>query len=109
MKKLEKEGLAAQRAGVVWWNNPHESGSLAAKEWDDGHTVGRLDAIRKSTESPTGPQPSDLISRLADIRKSIEAENISYSEIYELQNIAESNPELLADDVLLREWAGLPE
>lgn len=34
-------GLAAQKAGVTWWNNPHESGSAAAYAWDNGHTIGR--------------------------------------------------------------------
>lgn len=34
-------GLAAQRNGVDWWNNPHPGGSVAAYEWDKGHSAGR--------------------------------------------------------------------
>lgn len=47
--------------------------------------------------------------RIAEIRESIVAENISWSEIAELQHIGETMPELLAGDTLLQEWAGLPE
>ncbi len=44
--------------------------------------------------------------RLAYLRGEIEAERISYSEIAELQGLAKYIPE---HDVLLRQWAGLPE
>ena len=44
--------------------------------------------------------------RLDHLRKQIEAECISYGEIAELQELAEHIPE---DDMLLREWAGIPE
>jgi hypothetical protein len=37
-----KAGAEACRAGVPWWNNPHESGSAKAYEWDAGHTRERL-------------------------------------------------------------------
>ena len=47
--------------------------------------------------------------RIAEIRAAIVAESVSWSELYELQCIGEESPELLADDVLLQEWAGLPE
>jgi hypothetical protein len=48
-------------------------------------------------------------ARLASIRESIIAENVSLNQVRDLQGIGESNPELLAGDVLLMEWAGLPE
>jgi len=47
--------------------------------------------------------------RLEEIRRSIEAENVSYGELAELRDIAASHPELFADDSLLAEWAGIPE
>ncbi len=45
-------------------------------------------------------------NRLAAIRKSIEAENISWGEIIELQSLAEY---IDPGDPLLLEWAGVPE
>lgn len=36
--EIEAAGAAACRAGVKWWNNPHPSGSVAAYQWDTGHT-----------------------------------------------------------------------
>ena len=48
-------------------------------------------------------------NRLAEIRKAIEAENVSYGELSELQDIAAEHPELFADDPLLAEAAGIPE
>ena len=53
--------------------------------------------------------PAQPETRLAEIRASIVAENVSYGDIAELQAIAENNPDSLGDDILLREWAGLPE
>lgn len=44
--------------------------------------------------------------RLEDLRKEIEQERISTAEIAELQSLA---PHIQPDDVLLREWAGIPE
>ena len=44
--------------------------------------------------------------RLEEIRKAIEAENVSYGEIAELQSLKEF---IAKDDVLLLEWAGVPE
>lgn len=52
---------------------------------------------------------NDLKARIAEIRAAIVAENISYSELAELQEIGETAPELLAGDGMLQEWAGLPE
>jgi hypothetical protein len=48
-------------------------------------------------------------NRLAEIRSAIEAENVSYGELAELQDIAAEHPELFAGDALLAEWAGIPE
>ena len=48
-------------------------------------------------------------NRLAEIRKAIDAENVSYGELSELQDLAAERPELFADDPLLAEWAGIPE
>ena len=45
-------------------------------------------------------------SRLEHLRGEIEAERISYGEIAELQSLAEY---IDPSDVLLLEWAGVPE
>ena len=45
-------------------------------------------------------------NRLEYLRQEILAERISYGEICELQSLAD---DITPDDVLLREWAGLPE
>ena len=45
-------------------------------------------------------------NRLEYLRGEIEAERISYGEIAELQELAEH---IEADDVVLLEWAGVPE
>jgi len=45
-------------------------------------------------------------NRLEYLRQEILAERISYGEICELQDLAD---DIAPDDVLLREWAGLPE
>lgn len=50
-----------------------------------------------------------IAARLADIRKAIVSESVSYAEIAELQTIAESNVDALRGDSLLLEWAGVPE
>ena len=47
-----------------------------------------------------------IIARLDYLRGEIEAERISYTEIAELQSLVDYIPD---DDVVLREWAGLPE
>ena len=51
---------------------------------------------------------SDVTARLDYLRGEIKAERISYGEIEELQNLGTQGliPE---SDVVLREWAGLPE
>ncbi len=47
--------------------------------------------------------------RLEQIRAAIVAENVSLSELAELQAIGASDPDALAGDMLLQEWAGIPE
>lgn len=49
---------------------------------------------------------NDCLKRLEYLRGEILAEQISYGEIAELQSLAAFIP---ADDVLLLEWAGVPE
>lgn len=39
---IEQSGFDAAKRGVVWWNNPFESGSAQAGQWDAGHTLWRL-------------------------------------------------------------------
>lgn len=48
-------------------------------------------------------------NRLAEIRKAIDAENVSLGELSELQDLAATHPELFADDPVLAEAAGIPE
>lgn len=45
-------------------------------------------------------------ARLKEIRTEIEAERVSYGELAELQDLKEYIED---DDVLLKEWAGIPE
>lgn len=49
---------------------------------------------------------SETLNRLEYLRGEIEAERISYGEIHELQSLA---AHIAPDDVVLRQWAGLPE
>lgn len=49
---------------------------------------------------------TDTQDRLEYLRSVIEDESISYSEICELQSLAEYIPD---DDMILREWAGTEE
>ena len=44
--------------------------------------------------------------RLEELRKEIQTERISYGEIFELQSLAKH---IDKGDVLLLEWAGVPE
>ena len=48
----------------------------------------------------------DIRARLEQIRASIRAENVSYSEIADLQGLADH---IEPGDVELLEWAGVPE
>jgi hypothetical protein len=48
----------------------------------------------------------EAAARLECLRAEIVAERISYGELAELQNLAEH---IDRSDVLLREWAGVPE
>ncbi len=47
-----------------------------------------------------------IAERLEYLRNEIQAERISYDEIHELQSLAEH---IEPGDVLLLEWAGVPE
>ena len=49
---------------------------------------------------------SDVKQRLEYLRGEIQAERISYDEIAELQSLADH---IENDDMLLLEWAGVPE
>jgi len=49
---------------------------------------------------------NDPYERINYLREQIKAENISYGELEELQNLVDYIPEW---DTQLREWAGLPE
>jgi hypothetical protein len=46
------------------------------------------------------------LEKLESIRKSIEAENVSYGELAELQRLKDY---IKRDDVLLLQWAGVEE
>lgn len=50
--------------------------------------------------------PTDIQKRLEYLRSAIEAEDISYGEISELASLAEH---IEPGDVVLLEWAGVPE
>ncbi|HEX5016565.1 MAG TPA: hypothetical protein VFX15_03145 [Actinomycetes bacterium] len=50
--------------------------------------------------------PADIKERLEYLRSAIEAEDISYGELYELQTLAEY---IDPGDVVLLQWAGVPE
>lgn len=62
------------------------------------------------TPKPTPQTRREILGkieqRLEYICGEIEAERISYGEIHELQSLADH---IGPDDVVLREWAGLPE
>jgi len=63
--------------------------------------------VAVARELMAGKRPSSRIRRrLEELRKEIENESISYREIAELQDLAEYIDD---DDVLLLEWAGVPE
>lgn len=47
---IEQSGFDAAKRGVVWWNNPFESGSVHAGQWDAGHTRWR------AANPVTGPE-----------------------------------------------------
>lgn len=54
----------------------------------------------------TEPSPEHVRERLEYLRAAIEEERISWGELAELYDLA---PHIDPSDVLLREWAGLPE
>lgn len=53
MKNQYDAGVEAELAGVKWWQNPNPSGSVAAYQWDQGHT----DARRLRKAHGTGEKP----------------------------------------------------
>jgi hypothetical protein len=56
--------------------------------------------------TPDKDKMTDIKQRLEYLRTQIESEDISYGEIAELQSLAEY---IDAGDVVLLEWAGVPE
>jgi hypothetical protein len=48
----------------------------------------------------------EIKQRLKYLKQEIEAERISYGEVAELQSLKDYIPD---DDILLKEWAGIPE
>jgi hypothetical protein len=48
-------------------------------------------------------------STLNSISKYIEEESVSWGELAQLQDIAQSHPRLFRDDPRLAEWAGITE
>ena len=48
-------------------------------------------------------------ARLDYLRDEIQAERISYAEIAELQDLKDAIKDIYPDDVVLLEWAGVPE
>ena len=56
--------------------------------------------------TPTSTEQHVITERLAYLRREIQAERISYMEIAELESLTEH---IDPDDVLLLEWAGVPE
>lgn len=55
---------------------------------------------------PSEPTPPDILARLEYLRTQIDAEQISYGEISELESLAEH---IAPGDVQLLEWASVPE
>lgn len=81
-------------------------GKLRFRGHNIWHVSGRAYPLQESPRDIVAPE---MTARLADIRAAIESESVSYGEIAELQAIAESDPAALAGDLLLQEWAGIPE
>jgi hypothetical protein len=60
----------------------------------------------KNSPNDSPPTTAEIKARLEHLRGEIEAERISYGELAELQDLAEH---IESGDVLLLEWAGVPE
>jgi len=99
----------------------HEPGRLYDWNGETGnHLSCETDRLAKletefATAGGRGPELADEIdslrgaiatARLEELRAVIRAEDISYGEIAELQDLAEH---IAPDDIELRQWAGLPE
>lgn len=71
---------------------------------------GKIEASKKKARKRRAEQvmyiPNKIKERLEYLRGEIEAERISYGEIIELQSLSDY---IDPSDVVLREWAGLPE
>ena len=73
----------------------------------DEKTEATIEQLKKDGHTDIKIEPSSEIkARLEYFRGEIEAERISYGEIAELASLAEY---IEADDVVLLEWAGVPE
>lgn len=105
--------FASQREGEAY-SLPKNDGYMVSLEYgdkvrvtcpaprDDENYVEVDEAINKALNAHL------LGQRLEALREAIESESISYGELEELQSLGEAGliPE---GDLLLREWAGLPE
>jgi len=70
------------------------------------HEANARRLLWKARQNAQVPVPNQVKDRLEYLRGEIEAERISYGEISELQSLVEHIDE---DDVLLLQWAGVPE
>ena len=89
---------AAQALGIM-----QDPGSTAVVFDVDGTTVD-LEEVERCPAC--GEPPAEVTARLEEIRAEIVAERVSMGEILELQALARFIGD---DDLLLREWAGVPE
>jgi len=78
------------------------------KTWSWGEIALRLGVTRQAAQKRWGKDNDDMTiaARLEELRTEIRAERISYSEIAELQGLADH---IDPDDTELLEWAGVPE
>lgn len=87
-----------------------DPGSTAVVFEVDGTTVDldddRCPACGDKPWNCTCEPPAEVTARLEDIRAEIVAERVSMGELLELQTLARFIGD---DDILLREWAGVPE
>ena len=84
----------------------HELIFISKLIWANTITLPREDGKQSNNMKPNKPITKTIKQRLEYLRGEIEAERLSYGELAELQDYAEYIDE---GDVLLREWAGIPE
>jgi hypothetical protein len=72
----------------------------------DSEIMSALEAFYAGTSLERFHRPDNTAARLEYLRGELRAERISYGELIELQSLAQQIP---ADDLELREAAGLPE